>query len=84
VEESVLGDASRLISLSPDATDAEVTEAITALKGRLPALFASQQSPPPPSGEPGGTPPRQQPSGDAFQRGAERAKALLGGAVGAA
>jgi hypothetical protein len=80
VGESSMNDAMRLVAVEPDADEATVTEAVEALKGRLPALFASNTptAPPAPSGSPGGTPPRPTPSGDSYQRGVERAKAYSG------
>ena len=74
---AVLADAATLLKVAPDVTDEDLTVEIGKLKERLPALFTgSVAPPPPPGGRPGGTPPRQQPNGDAYQRGAERAKKL--------
>jgi hypothetical protein len=74
-----LDDARTLLSTVPaDADDAALTEAVNALKTRLPALFGVQQQTPPPlpSGGGHGTPPRPQPTGDAYERGRERARAM--------
>lgn len=74
---ATLDDARTLLAALPhDADDAAVTDAVGKLKERLPALFgAQQQTPPPlPSGGGTGTPPRPQPSGDAYERGMERAR----------
>ena len=78
VNDDALTDAALLLgTVSPDATDEEVTAAVTALKERRKELFgaAPGTTPPAPDGLPG-TPPRNQPNGDAYQRGADRAKAL--------
>lgn len=67
-----------LASVPADAEDDAIAEAVAALKTRLPALFGAQpQTPPPlPSGGGTGTPPRPQPTGDAYTRGLERARAM--------
>lgn len=79
---AALQQARGLLSVSPDADDAAVLAAVESLRGRFPGLFSAHGTPPapgtppPPPGQPTGTPPRQQASGDAFSKGAERAKAL--------
>lgn len=80
VPDTALGRVTRLISVAPDADDEAVTSAVDELKAEMPTLFGAPPAvgPPAPSGGPSGTPPRPTPSGDAYQRGRERAQALLG------
>lgn len=76
---ATLEDARTLLASVPhDADDKALADAVGALKTRLPALFGTPtHTPPLPSGgSPTGTPPRPTPTGDAFARGAERARAL--------
>lgn len=78
--QAALDAAARLLDIQPDDDDAVVQGKVDALKQQFPGLFGSAGSttPPAPSGGPTGTPPRQTPAGDAYERGAARAKARLG------
>jgi hypothetical protein len=84
---AALNQAAALLDITPDADDAAVTAAVDTLKVRFPGLFTTSSTPPTtrpaPSGGPTGTPPRPQPSGDAYDRGAERAKKLAPAAASA-
>lgn len=72
--------AAPALAIGKDDDDAAVEAAIATLKEKAPGLFGVATPAPPrlPSGAPTGTPPRQQPTGDAFEKGAERAKKLAG------
>lgn len=82
VNPDVLDDADALLArtLESDASDEAITAAVDKLKERHAGMFqAAKQTPArAPSGGPQGTPPRQQPQGDAYERGQARAKALAG------
>lgn len=72
-----LADARKLIEATPDASDQALRDAVVGLKTRIPALFDAAVSTPLanlPDGGPPGTPPRQQPEGDAYARGQARAR----------
>ena len=78
VSSDLLDDARLLLRVDATADESAMAEAVSALKARHAALFTAPSVSAPGTITPG-TPPRPAgPTGDAFTRGAERAKALRG------
>lgn len=78
VNPDILERATPSLNLEVGADDAAIKAEIDALKKDVPSFFGTGNGKPP-SSTPGGTPPSGgQPNKDAFDKGAERAKALQG------